>query len=220
MLHEDHPLARLARARESAQAGIRKHLEEVARMINPEQYADLKVRFDVLLCMCGRFKGVVEAVINPVKDKFFSFPASISGFHQCYRHGLFQHTVEMAEQVVYLSKFYDVDVELVVAAALIHDVGKVVEYDRNSYDADLDDDLVRSEAGKLVGHVSIGHAMLSKVCDDVDLRHCVLSHHGRHEWGSPVEPKTREAWLVHLVDMISSRVGGKPNRPNSEVKKL
>jgi len=36
--------------------------------------------------------------------------------------------------------------------------------------------------------------------------HCILSHHGRREWGSAVAPSSREAWLVHLADMKSARM--------------
>jgi 3'-5' exoribonuclease len=158
---------------------------------------------------CGRFRQVVCDVIGPVRDKFFYWPASVSGKHQTHEQGLLKHTVQVGEQVFHLADAYGVDVALSVAAALLHDVGKTQEYRKMQIDT-----WERSEIGQKVGHVSISHSMVAKICTDVDLQHCVLAHHGRFEWGSPKEPRTQEAWLVHLVDMISSRVGGNPIRPN------
>jgi 3'-5' exoribonuclease len=66
-----------------------------------------------------------------------------------------------------------------------------------------------------MGHIAIADEMIVSACiklgipttkgDILNMRHCILSHHGRKEWGSPVVPATREAILIHQLDMIQSR---------------
>ena len=91
---------------------------------------------------------------------------------------------------------------------LYHDLGKLVELGAmpaNEY----------TPAGRLVGHVVLGRDLLRDACaaagevpEDLrlHLEHLVLSHQGRKEWGSPVEPMTPEALVVHYVDDLDSKL--------------
>ena len=173
----------------------------------------LKDQLRYLTSECGKHEGTVLATLGSIMDPFLHWPASIIK-HQSHEHGLLTHTLQVAEHVKELAVNYYVDKPLAIAGALLHDIGKVDEYifvrGRRP--------TLRSRNGQLIGHVTMGHARAMSFTDDTELLHIILSHHGRQEWGSPKEPQTREAWLVHLCDMISSRVGGDPDRPNSEVR--
>ncbi len=101
-----------------------------------------------------------------------------------------------------------IDTELLVAAAILHDIGKVVEY---TYDGPFD----LSDEGKLIGHVVIGERMVAQAVEEIPdfpqslalkLRHMILSHHGKLEWGSPKRPKTLEAIALHLADYLDASV--------------
>lgn len=131
---------------------------------------------------------------------FIKKPAAKS-IHHARIGGLLEHSVHVAQIVQDLCKFYpEVNKDLAVTGALLHDIGKVEEMSMPGGDY--------TDNGKLLGHVVHGTIMLSKYADDLGiddslkqaLLHIVLSHHGEKEWGSPVKPKTLEALLVSLAD--------------------
>lgn len=146
--------------------------------------------------------------------KFKRAPAAKSNHHE-YFGGLIEHCLSMTRIGVSLSNHYAnyypgfVDQDLVIAGCILHDIGKVDElaYERAvSYTTE----------GKLVGHIPQGVEMITRVADRMEhpppkkllqqLKHLVLSHHGHREYGSPVEPRTPEAMLLHEIDMIDSRM--------------
>lgn len=185
---------------------------------------NLSVRWDTTIDATGRFKDVVQRVLQPIWSEFILAPAS-KKFHQAWEHGLLFHTLEVAEQVREMARFYQVDRELCEAAAVLHDVGKIKEY--TPYVPPFfpvhqapHDPYYRTEYGQKIGHVTESIMMTVAQCGGLsednkrELIHCIAAHHGRLEWGSPVEPKTKEAWLVHLVDMMNSRVAGETDRPS------
>src|SRR5690606_10714479 len=99
---------------------------------------------------------------------------------------------------------------LLLAGVLLHDAGKAHEYD-------VDAGFSFSDDGRLVGHILRAVVMVEKAAaelgniDPADLRqlvHLIASHHGTHEWGSPVVPKTLEAILLHQLDLLDSRIQG------------
>lgn len=143
---------------------------------------------------------------------FKKAPAATSNHHE-YFGGLLEHTLSMARVAVSLTDHYAryypglVDRDLVIAGCILHDAGKVEElsFDRTvSYSTD----------GKLVGHIAQGVELVGAVADELQpappehlitqLKHLVLSHHGHNEYGSPVEPRTPEALLLHQIDMMDS----------------
>ena len=109
-----------------------------------------------------------------------------------------------------LSQHYPyVNQSLLVAGTLLHDMGKVEEYE-------LSDSFRFSEDGRLVGHIVRAIVLIETAASQINfpekelrqLVHLVASHHGKQEWGSPVVPKTLEAILLHQLDLLDSRVAG------------
>ncbi len=135
-------------------------------------------------------------------------PAAKS-MHHAYRGGLLEHVVSMAELAAFVCQHYrDLDRDLVLLGVLFHDLGKLRELGAmpiNDYTLE----------GRLVGHVVIGRDLLIERCAAIadfppDLRllleHLVLSHQGKKEFASPVEPMTPEALALHFIDDLDSKI--------------
>jgi len=100
--------------------------------------------------------------------------------------------------------------DLLIAGALLHDIGKVREM---TYIRSFD----YSDEGKLIGHISIGVEMLQQRIAALPgfpaelgmlLKHMILSHHGQYEYGSPKRPKTMEATILNYLDDLDSKING------------
>ncbi len=135
-------------------------------------------------------------------------PAAKS-MHHAYRGGLLEHVVSMGELAVAVCRHYrDLDRDLLVLGVLFHDLGKLQELGAmpvNDY----------TLPGRLVGHVVLGRDLLRERCaaipgfpEDLQLllEHLVLSHQGKKEFGSPVEPMTPEAVALHFIDDLDSKL--------------
>ena len=129
--------------------------------------------------------------------------------HHAYRGGLLEHVVSMAELAVQVCAHYrDLDRDLVLIGVLFHDLGKLRELGAmpvNDYTLE----------GRLVGHVVIGRDLLRDRCAAIEdfpadlqllLEHMVLSHQGKKEFASPVEPMTPEAVVLHFIDDLDSKL--------------
>lgn len=128
--------------------------------------------------------------------------------HHAYTHGLIEHSLEvMTFALSDLTYYDDVNKDVLIAASLLHDIGKVFEYETNdglSYEI--------GTKGKLVPHIPYGsmivHNKLNefKVDESITLQviNCILSHHGSCEFGSPMIPSNKESWLLHLADHRSA----------------
>ena len=132
-------------------------------------------------------------------------------WHHSYLGGLLEHTLSVAAIADFLAEHYSgVDRDLLMAGALLHDIGKVLELEVGGY-------LDYSDPGRLLGHITLGVQMISRHAAQVpqltlnrlnQLLHLVLSHHGEPEKGSPVKPQTVEAFLLHYADEMDSKVAG------------
>ena len=129
--------------------------------------------------------------------------------HHAYRGGLLEHVVSMAELAMQVCGHYrDLDRDLILVGVLFHDLGKLRELGAmpvNDYTLE----------GRLVGHVVIGRDLLRDRCAAIEdfppdlqllLEHMVLSHQGRKEFASPVEPMTPEAVVLHFIDDLDSKL--------------
>ena len=159
-------------------------------------------------------RAVLDLVFrdDDFRVRFERTPGSTAG-HHAKLGGLLQHTMEVANIAVTAAKSVrKASLDLVVAGALLHDVGKVEAYEIGS------GGFTYSPCGLLLGHVVLGALMLERrvaavtretpVCSDgqlLELQHMILSHHGKLEFGSPVPPMTPEAEIVHWADEASAK---------------
>lgn len=141
------------------------------------------------------------------RARYGQCPASISGHHALVG-GLLKHTVEVAAIAGMIGRATGADQDLVLAGALLHDIGKLEAY---RWDGLFE----YTEEHYLVGHVVLGARMLDRRLREAGLRlqpreqalleHMILSHHGQLEFGSPVRPLTLEAEILHWADNASSK---------------
>jgi 3'-5' exoribonuclease len=145
----------------------------------------------------------------------FSLAPAAKGNHHAYLGGLLEHTLSMTRMAVHLTRHYAhyyrglLNQDLVIAGCVLHDIGKCFEL---SFGRSFD----YTTEGQLVGHIVQGVELISAIAGQVSpplpaemimqLKHLVLSHHGKKDFGSPVRPKTPEAMLLHQLDMIDSRM--------------
>jgi len=159
-----------------------------------------------------RVHKLIDDVISWIgEDISFTVPFSkVPGgkrMHHCYVGGLLEHTASVMRIALNLTQMNS-DIchpGVTTVAAFLHDVGKIEEYEVDG---------TITPAGKLKGHITMG-AQLATEClfeweVDQDIfdavLHMIYSHHGKPEWGSPVEPKTADAMILHMADMIDSRL--------------
>ncbi len=129
--------------------------------------------------------------------------------HHAYRGGFLEHIAKMAEVGRLLARAYGADEDLVLAGVVLHDIGKLQElaYEggAGSYTRD----------GNLVGHIALGLMMVREAANGISgfplelrsqVEHLVASHHGVREYGSPVEPKTIEAFILAAVDELDAKL--------------
>ena len=143
------------------------------------------------------------------RRRFEQCPAATMG-HHAELGGLLRHTWEVAYVGKSIAKVYRrADPDLVVAGALLHDIGKLESY-RWSGAFEM------TEAGNLIGHVALGMLMVERrlqetvpaPCTDSErllLLHLVASHHGRLEHGATAQPMTLEAEILHFADNTSAK---------------
>lgn len=172
---------------------------------------EMKNELASLLCLLSSdVRAAVEDVLASVSPEYYSHPAAIAVHHN-HRHGLIEHTLSSIQVARFLCQKYSSlspREGIVIASLIIHDCGKVKEYDSGTTTS-------FATAGLLQDHISFAHAQWTaaairhKVPDDIaqHIGHCVLAHHGERQRGSPVEPHTIEAWIVHLADYTDSRFG-------------
>ena len=150
----------------------------------------------------------VETLINDFGDRFKTTPAAIS-MHHAYRHGLLEHTVHMVRAAQALLPLYpEVHADLAIAGIIVHDVGKIDEYQGSSV-------FRRTPLGIMQGHVVLGYRAVRKaglrnhLSPELleRLEHIVLSHQGELEWGAASMAATPEAVFVSMVDNLDAKMG-------------
>lgn len=172
----------------------------------------------------SELEGIVNSLTDPLISQLLKLflrdeefmrrlsmgPASVS-YHHAYLGGLLEHTVSVARLALQISKLYPtLDVDLLVAGAILHDIGKLREL---SYQSSF----YYTDHGRLVGHLVSGVLMLEEKATQIKgfpqerldlLRHIILSHHGETDSNSPRLPMTAEAIAVHYLDNLDAKLQG------------
>jgi 3'-5' exoribonuclease len=174
--------------------------------------------------MMGELRRLLATLENPhlkrlaerfLSDRAFSerfrrAPAA-KNFHHGYLGGLLEHTLSTCRLAASVAGHYpDLDRDLLLCGAFLHDIGKIREY---TYITCID----YTDEGRLLGHLALGTAMLEEKLAGlrgfppelaVRLKHLILSHHGELSFGSPKRPKFLEAFALHLVDDLDAKMNG------------
>lgn len=155
------------------------------------------------------YRALAEAFFSDktMLDAFSRWPAA-RDVHHAWLGGLLEHTLGMARLADAFSSGAGINRDLLLAGILLHDIGKIEELTVGlSFEY--------SDRGKLLGHIFIGSEMIGRRTAGLAgfpeaklnlMQHLILSHHGRHEYGSPVLPKIPEAFALHHIDNLDAKV--------------
>lgn len=155
--------------------------------------------------------GVLEAffVKDPEFLKAFQQSSAAKTVHHGFVGGLLQHTLAVTKLCDYYCTQYPIlNRDLLLTAAICHDIGKIKElslFPLNDY----------TEDGQFLGHIVIGTEMVGEKIRQIDgfplllaneLKHCILSHHGELEFGSPKKPAIVEAVALSYADNTDAKM--------------
>ncbi|WP_243356166.1 3'-5' exoribonuclease YhaM [Bacillus litorisediminis] len=150
---------------------------------------------------------ITRHLLKKHQQSFLQFPAATKNHHE-FVSGLAFHVVSMLDLAKSLCQLYpSLDRDLLYAGIILHDLGKTTELSgpiSPSY----------TTTGQLIGHITIMVNEIGLAAEELGikgeevtvLQHMVLSHHGKHEWGSPKQPMIREAELLHYIDNIDAKM--------------
>lgn len=173
--------------------------------------------------MYQELKGIIASIQEPhlkkltesyyIEDaafvKEFKVHSAAKAVHHGFVGGLLQHTLAVTKMCDFMAQNYPIlDRDLLITAAIFHDIGKVYELSRFPSNEYTDD-------GQLLGHIFIGAELVGKRVQEIpgfppilatELRHCILAHHGELEYGSPKKPAIAEAMALHFADNADARL--------------
>lgn len=173
--------------------------------------------------MYGELVALIRGIGNPYLRKLaesffvddaafaraFRFHSAAKTVHHGFVGGLLEHTLSVTKMCDYFAKAYPMlNRDLLLTAAMFHDLGKTKElsvFPENDY----------TDEGQLLGHIIIGTEMVSERIKKisgfperlaVELKHCILSHHGELEYGSPKKPAILEALALNFADNADAKM--------------
>lgn len=142
------------------------------------------------------------------REKFLSHQGAKT-VHHSFVSGLVEHTLSTTRLAKAISNNYDdINVDLVITTSLLHDIAKLDEiasYPENEY----------TDEGYLIGHIVMAYGMIKNRIEEIggfskyeedELLHCILSHHGSPEFGSPKQPMLMEAYIVSQADNTDAKL--------------
>ena len=151
---------------------------------------------------------LLNRIVTDHEPQLRVWPAA-QQIHHAYRGGFLEHITKMAEVGRLVTRAYGANEDLVLAGVILHDIGKLQElaYEggQGSYTRD----------GNLVGHIALGLMLVREACNGIagfpselraQIEHLIASHHGVREYGSPVEPKTIEAFILASIDDLDAKL--------------
>lgn len=173
--------------------------------------------------MYGELQNYVRALTNPYLkqlaagcfledaefEKRFKFHSAAKSVHHGFAGGLLEHTLGVAKLCDFYAGTYPLlNRDLLMVAALFHDVGKLDElsqFPANDY----------TDEGQLLGHIAMGMEFIGEKCRQIngfpkklenELKHCILAHHGELEYGSPKKPALPEAVALNFADNLDAKM--------------
>lgn len=192
--------------------------------LRERQAADFATIQDLIASIADpRLRGIAELFLAEFGDRFRR-AAAARGNHHARRGGLVEHVAQMMRSAAAICAAYPLlNRDLLLAGVFFHDIGKLWE---NSLPAD-GFAMPYDERGELLGHITIGIELLNTLwrkalttpeaaawkdlvpaSEDVRLHllHLIAAHHGELQFGSPVHPKTPEAWALHYIDNLDAKL--------------
>ena len=181
----------------------------------PESEQDENTMYRKILDYCGSVENqylkqlLLHFFENADFKKKFCFHSAAKSVHHGFVGGLLEHTLSVADNCDFYAKHYPIlNRDLLITAALFHDIGKLKElstFPENDY----------TDAGQLVGHIVLGAQMVGEAIAGVEdfpenlkneLIHCILAHHGELEYGSPKKPELAEAVALSFADNLDAKM--------------
>jgi 3'-5' exoribonuclease len=162
-------------------------------------------------------RRLVLMILDENLSLFQKMPAA-QNFHHSYTAGLLEHVWSMTRIAVFLadhySKYYDtlnppLNRGVIIVATILHDIGKLRELEYHPVEAKY------TKEGRLIGHILMGRDIVREAASRIEgfpqellllLEHAILAHHGKLEFGSPVQPQTLEALIVSYIDDMDSKL--------------
>lgn len=156
------------------------------------------------------FKNIVLKLLSDNKEKLLYWPAAFK-LHHAIRGGLLYHTLSVVRLAQSVCKIYpSVNSDLLLAGAILHDIGKLDEFEvsatglASGYTID----------GNLIGHLVRGAIAVEKAGEELRipadkyrlLQHMLISHHGEPEFGAAIRPMLLEAEVLATLDLLDSRI--------------
>lgn len=172
--------------------------------------------------MLEELRGIIDDVqdkyLRALLGSFFEDPEFVAlyssapaakALHHVTLGGLLEHSLSVARLArMVASNYENINRDLLLTGAILHDVGKVREL---SYTRVFD----YTDVGRLLGHITIGAEMIDDKANNIEgfpenlkmiLKHMILSHHGEYLYGSPKRPKTVEALMLYYLDDLDAKV--------------
>jgi len=159
----------------------------------------------------GYIKKLLESFF--VEDKefiaIFKKRSAAKSIHHGFMGGLLEHSLSVTRLCAHIAKAYPfLNEDLLIACAMLHDIGKVPEFSdfpQNDY----------TDEGNLLGHIVMGAEMVGEKAHGIEgfppmllteIKHCILSHHGELEYGSPKKPALAEAMALSMADNMDAKL--------------
>ena len=169
--------------------------------------------------LLGYIKGINNGYIKKLLERFFvedkEFIAifkkrsAAKSIHHGFMGGLLEHSLSVTRLCAHIAKAYPfLNEDLLIACAMLHDIGKVPEFSdfpQNDY----------TDEGNLLGHIVMGAEMVGEKAHGIEgfppmllteIKHCILSHHGELEYGSPKKPALAEAMALSMADNMDAKL--------------
>lgn len=159
---------------------------------------------------------LVQSVLTTYRDDLLSLPSATRN-HHAFVGGFLEHVLSVTRSCLFLAEKYDsyypdlrppLDQDVVIAGAILHDIGKLRELEQRPEGA------AYTSAGHLIGHVLQGRDIIREAAQNIRdlpadtllrIEHVIVSHQRLPEWGAPKPPMTPEAMIVHYADDLDAK---------------